>query len=74
MNRMATHKGTINNQKATNYHLKLYEKMRETGGFANWEYNILEKCDDFNKLKELETNWIDKLEPTLNGVPFKRTS
>ena len=64
--RMTIHKASVNNKKATNYHLKLYEVIRNTGGYQNWEYNILEICNDKKKLTELEKKWIKQFEPFLN--------
>ena len=64
--RMHAHKCAIENTKHTNYHLKLYEAIRSTGGFVNWEYNVLELCKNKQDLVKLERKWIKHLNPVLN--------
>ena len=64
--RIRTHKCSYNG-KGNNKSCKIYEFIRENGGWNNWEFIVLErfpfiKEDAFIKEKE----WYDRLNPTLN--------
>jgi len=51
-----------------NYNFKVYEFMRENGGYDNWKLEVLEKypCDNKIQLRIREQYYYDLLNPTLN--------
>lgn len=54
---------------------KLYDTIRENGGWENVSHKILEKCDveDEIGLLKREQYWMDEVRPTLNNSYAKRT-
>ena len=54
--RVNVHKSECNNEKSNGYNIYVYQKMREFGGFDNWNIEILEKVicrkEDARKLEE----------------------
>ena len=50
--------------------IKLYETMRNNGGFENWKMIELEKkiCVDKRDAERFEQEWIDKLQSKLNMI------
>ena len=42
-NRRSTHKSHCNNEKDKKHHYLVYEKIRENGGFNNWDVVEIEK-------------------------------
>jgi len=59
--RITYHKGFCNNKNGKEYNFKLYQFIRENGGFNNWKFIWLElfKTDDTIFLKQLEQIWMD---------------
>ena len=53
-----------------NQHSKLYNFIRENGGFSKWEFEPLEEdtAEDKTHIRIREQHYIDKLTPTLNQV------
>ena len=49
-----------------NYNYKVYQKIRENGGFDNWSMVVLQHCSNFDELKLLEQEYFEALKPTLN--------
>jgi predicted GIY-YIG superfamily endonuclease len=48
---------------------RLYQIIRDTGGWAKWEVCILEDSnfDSAHQINDMKAFWCDKLKPTLNG-------
>ena len=59
--RIERHKHRCNNKNDKEYNKRLYQFIRENGGFDNWKFIWLEmfKTDDTIFLKQLEQIWID---------------
>ena len=74
--RMASHKSICYNKTISkNYNLCLYQFIRNNGGWDNFDYEILEyyPCNNFEELRQKEQEYIEKLNPSLNGAPSYRT-
>ena len=58
-----------NNQTSKNYNLKVYQFIREHGGFDNWTFIQLEEspCKNKQELVARERYWFDLIKPTLNS-------
>jgi len=59
------HKSDSKNEESIKGKYKLYQKMREAGGWNNWNMEILEECPE-PELIARERWWYDKLQPSLN--------
>jgi len=59
--RIIKHKSHCNNKNAKKYNYKVYQFIREHGGFDNWKFLWLEmfKTDDNIFLRQLEQNYIN---------------
>lgn len=70
------HKYNTNDENNINhYNLTVYKKIRETGGFVNWDMHILEiiEYEDKRDLHKKEREWVEKLKPSLNScVPYRQ--
>ena len=68
--RKHAHKQSCNNMKSSNYKYKLYNIIRNNGGWSNWELIILEILSCKNKIEALtkEQEYYEKLQVTLNSV------
>tara|TARA_R110002072_G_C7625538_1_gene506413 strand:+ start:91 stop:567 length:477 start_codon:yes stop_codon:yes gene_type:complete len=66
--RKAQHKYRCNTADGYGYNLKLYQYIREYGGFKNWFMIIVEEYEYTNKtqLNEREDYWIKELDANLN--------
>jgi hypothetical protein len=66
--RKSSHKNRCNNEKNKKHHFKVYQIIRENGGFFNWEMIEIEKypCKDVYEAKKKEREWFEKLNSTLN--------
>jgi len=75
--RIRDHKYNCNNKNYPGYNYKLYQFIREHGGFNNWKFIWLElfKTDDTIFLKQLEQNYINTFpeELLLNSCRAYRT-
>ena len=73
--RKTCHKNNCINEKYRDYHYKLYQKIRENGGWDNWTMTPLEEYVCENKTQALirEQYWIDKLQPKFNDFRAFRT-
>jgi hypothetical protein len=62
------HKDDCNNEKNRKYKYKVYETMREKGGWDNWTMIEIEKypCKDANEACAKERYWFERLNSTLN--------
>jgi len=75
--RIICHKTECNNKNSPKYNFKVYQFIREHGGFDNFKFIWLElfKTDDIIFLKQLEQIWMDTFpqELLLNGRRSYRT-
>lgn len=69
--RKYNHKSSYNNERAKNHMNKLYQTIRDNGGWANWEMVPLEEFSCENGIQQTmrEQSWINKLKPELNHNP-----
>jgi hypothetical protein len=68
------HKNNCMKEHSENHHLKIYEFIRQKGGWNNWIMLEIEKypCNDGNEARARERYWIETLNSELNSViPFK---
>ena len=68
--RKASHKERCNDEKNKKYHLKLYETMRENGGFNNWKMILIEDypCNGKREAEQREQYHIDLLVEKINTI------
>ena len=68
-NRINEHKSTCNNEKSKNYNYKLYQYLRENGGFYMYEIIILEFyiCNFKHELHDREDDYIKMYDNNLNS-------
>ena len=64
------HSSRCNNPNCPKRHYKLYQYIRDNGGWDNW--NMVKICDvtpcvDKDELHKVECDYYNKLNPTLNG-------
>ena len=66
--RKGDHKKICNNESAGHHHYKIYQTIREHGGWNNWDMKPLEEFPCENKTQQVirEQYWIDKLKPGMN--------
>jgi len=69
------HKSNCNNENSKEYNLKVYQFIRENGGYDNWNFEVLEiyPCDNEEQLVEREDYYYDLLKPLLNSKRPLRT-
>lgn len=70
------HKSTCCCEKTKNYNLKVYQFIRENGGWDNWSVIEIDKCPclDFEEASKIERYYIEKLNATLNMIIPSRTN
>jgi len=66
--RKRQHKSNCSNEKCDRYNLKLYQTIREYGGWDNWAMFPIEEEIPLQELKEREQFYIDTLESSLNSI------
>ena len=68
--RKHAHKQNCVNEKATNYKCKLYEVIRNNGGWQNWNMEIINffKCHDHYEARQKEQEYFISLNATLNSI------
>ena len=68
--RKNNHKKHCNNEKHKYYNYKVYQYIRENGGFDNWDMIEIERYEaiDGNDARKRERYWIEELKATLNMV------
>lgn len=73
--RKRLHKSDCHNSNSKRYGLKVYNYMREHGGWDNWDMILIEyfPCADEYELHARERHWIEHLSSTLNGNIPTRT-
>ena len=75
INRKNGHKSKCNNSNSPRYNLKVYQMIREHGGWDNWQMIEIEKypCNDSNEATARERYWYDELNSTMNTNKPKTT-
>jgi len=73
--RKIEHKSRCYNENNKKYYFKIYQYIRENGGWDNFEIVIIEKypCDNIKQVTEREGYWIKELKATLNKQIAGRT-
>jgi len=66
--RKCQHKSSCNKENNRDYDRKVYQFIREHGGWENWDMILIEKVNvnDGNELHKEERKWIEQLNSTLN--------
>lgn len=69
------HKFDCNNEKSKNYHLYVYQFIRDNGGWDNWSVVPIENfvCENKTDVAIRERHWIETLGATLNKTTPSRT-
>jgi hypothetical protein len=73
--RKCSHKQSCSNEKSLNYKCKLYEVIRNNGGWTNWHMEIINfyNCRDQREAREKEQEHFVSLNATLNSIePFPK--
>ena len=73
--RRYSHKADCNKENRKNYNYKVYQFIRENGGWDNWSIIEVDKCPclDFEEAAKIERYYIETLNATLNKVIPSRT-
>jgi len=68
--RKYAHKQSCNNLKSTNYNSKVYEVIREKGGWNNWKMEIINLfvCKDHYEARKKEQEYFISLNANLNSI------
>jgi hypothetical protein len=68
LKRRTAHKNKCNNEKDKLYNLKVYQMIRQNGGWVNWSMVEIEKfpCSDKNEAVKKERYYYELLNSTLN--------
>ncbi len=66
--RKTQHKSTCYNEKDKNYNSRVYEFIRNNGGFDNWDMIMVEEysCENKRQKEKRERFWMESLKSTLN--------
>lgn len=73
--RKSQHKNGCTNKNNKSYNLKLYDTIRNNGGWENWTMIEIEKfpCIDGNQSRSRERFWFEELNCKLNGLVPNRS-
>ena len=68
--RKHAHKQSCNNEKTPNYNCKLYEVIRNNGGWNNWKMEIINffECKDHYEARKKEQEYFNLLNANLNSI------
>lgn len=68
--RKHSHKQSSNNGKSANYTCKLYDVIRNNGGWENWKMEIINffQCHDHYEARQKEQEYFISLHATLNSI------
>jgi hypothetical protein len=72
--RKKSHKNHCNNPNDSHYNIKVYQFIRDNGGWSNWDMIILEEVNCENKLEllKIERKYIEKYNSLLNiEIPLR---
>jgi hypothetical protein len=73
--RKHAHKQSCKNEKALNHNCKLYNAIRNAGGWDNWQMEIIafHNCTDSYEARKKEQEYFESLGATLNSIdPFPK--
>ena len=64
------HKQRLNNENYHGYNYKVYQFIRENGGWDNWMFEVIEEypCDNMTELVIREQYYYDLMKPELNMI------
>jgi len=68
--RKSAHKNSCNDEyNSKKYNLKVYNFIRDNGGFNNWDLILLDNvpCNNKEQLYSIERSYIENLKPSLNS-------
>ena len=67
--RKTQHKANCHNPTTNLYQLKLYQFIRENGGWHNWNMILIAKhdCEDIREAHQYQDRYMRKLKATLNN-------
>jgi len=74
--RKSNHKSNCNSQNKKDYNRKVYQFIRDNGGWNNWDMVLVEKpkVNDSYELHKQERKYIEELNTTLNSsIPTRTT-
>jgi hypothetical protein len=68
--RKHAHKRNCMNTKSVNYNCKVYNIIREFGGWTNWKMEIIafRECDDHYGARKIEQEYFEEYNATLNSI------
>ena len=68
--RKCAHKRSCTHEKSVNYHCKVYNIIRQYGGWDNWKMEIIafHECDDQYAARKLEQKYFEEHNATLNSI------
>ena len=68
--RKHAHKNSCNNSKTPNHSQKVYQYIRECGGWDNWTMEIIafHNCENSYEARKIEQEYYEKLGATLNSI------
>ena len=68
--RKGSHKSVCNNNNSINHNLKIYQVIRENGGWNNWSMNVVDRKIVKDKIEatQYEQSLIDKYKTNLNTI------
>jgi len=68
--RKHAHKNTCSNEKSSKYNCKLYQAIRNNGGWNNWTMEIINffNCKDHYDARKKEQEYFELLNATLNSI------
>ena len=72
--RFANHKHCVKNYKSTKHHYKLYQHIRDRGGWNNWKCEIVDEGLAKDDARNLEKEYVLNNEYSLNEIVPARTN
>ncbi len=68
--RKCAHKRSCTHEKSVNYHCKVYNVIRQYGGWDNWKMEIIafHDCEDNYAARKLEQKYFEEHNATLNSI------
>jgi hypothetical protein len=68
--RKSAHKRSCTHEKSANYNCKVYNIIREYGGWNNWKMEIIafHECADHYTARKIEQQYFEKYNATLNSI------
>ena len=68
------HKRRHKNENVRDYSMKVYQKIRETGGWQNWEMIVIDEfkdCENPNQARAREREWVERLGNLNTNIPCR---